>query len=64
MKTMTFAGAVLALAVAGCTMTGPSSWSHNSQPSRPTQTSPAVYHQTDFGEPNNMPFDGAYTAGW
>jgi hypothetical protein len=70
MKTMTVAGALLALALAGCAMPGSggsggsgsrSSMSHSDSYAK---ADPANYHAADFGEPDNQPFDGAYSGNW
>ncbi|ANN67027.1 hypothetical protein [Bordetella bronchialis] len=64
MKTMTLAGALLALALAGCAM--PDSGSRGGMPRSDSQTGadPANYHASQFGEMDNQPFDGAYSAAW
>ncbi|HTJ98472.1 MAG TPA: hypothetical protein VL522_02560 [Bordetella sp.] len=67
MKTMTVAGALLVLALAGCAM--PDSGSSGSRSSMSHSDSyakadPANYHAANFGDPNNQPFDGMYSATW
>ena len=64
MKTLTVAGVVLACALAGCAM--PDSGSRGSMSSTPShaQADPANYHAMNFGDPNNQPFDGMYSATW
>lgn len=74
MKTMTVAGASLVLSLAGCTMTGPGSSSDSgSSMSRSgssyhsesyAKADSANIHYENFGDPNNMPFDGDYSATW
>ena len=63
MRITTFASVLLALAVTGCAM--PDSGSRSSMSHSPghTQADPANYHAANFGESNNMPFDGQY-ANW
>jgi hypothetical protein len=66
MRTTTFAGVLLALAVTGCAMPGSGSGSRSSMSHSPSyaQADPANYHAADFGESNNMPFDGQYSGNW
>lgn len=61
MRTLTTAGLVLAVMLAGCSGTGTSSYnSTSSRPSGSTAANPANYHSSSFGEPNNEPFQGVY----
>jgi hypothetical protein len=64
MRTTTVAGVLLALALTGCAM--PDSGSRSSMSHSPSyaQADPANYHAANFGESNNMPFDGQYSANW
>ena len=64
MKTMTVAGALLALALAGCAMPDSGSRSSMSNTESRTQADPANYHASNFGEPDNQPFDGMYSSNW
>ena len=64
MKTLTLAGTLLALALAGCAMPDSGSRSSMSRTETRAATDPANYHAYDFGEPNNQPFDGRYSANW
>jgi hypothetical protein len=67
MKTMTVAGAMLVLALAGCAM--PDSGSSGSRSSMSHSDSyakadSANYHAANFGDLNNQPFGGVYSGAW
>ncbi|WP_313621596.1 hypothetical protein [Achromobacter sp.] len=57
MKTLTAAGLLLAFLLGGCAPMG-SSRSEKPQQSSSMHPDPANYHHTNFGEPNNEPFQG------
>lgn len=59
MKTLTTAGILLVLALAGCTMNGPSRNTSGNNTSS-MQRDAANYHADNFGEPDNTPFQGVY----
>jgi len=59
MKLVTTAGLVLAILLAGCTMTPGGSSSASGQKSS-MRSDPANYHADNFGEPDNTPFQGVY----
>lgn len=74
MKTLTAAGALLVLVLAGCAMpdsdtrtsssgSGYRSGMSDSRDSR-MQSDPANYHAADFGEMDNQPFEGSYSSNW
>ncbi|OZI60542.1 hypothetical protein [Bordetella genomosp. 11] len=64
MKTLTVAGALLALALAGCAMPDSGSRSSMSRTESRAAADPANYHANDFGDLDNQPFDGRYSASW
>lgn len=59
MKTLTTAGILLALVLAGCTMNGPGRATPGGSTSS-MRADPANYHADHFGEPDNTPFQGVY----
>lgn len=59
MKLLTLAGVMLAFALAGCT--APSSYSSPQPRSQSSsERDRANYHAENFGEPDNIPFQGTY----
>ncbi len=59
MKNMAFASVMLAIVLSGCSYMD-SHRSDGSHAARATHSDPANYHRSDFGEPNNEPFQGTY----
>ena len=59
MKNMAFASVMLAIVLSGCSYMD-SHRSDGSHAARATHSDPANYQRSDFGEPNNEPFQGTY----
>ncbi|SSW62271.1 hypothetical protein AVE30378_00014 [Achromobacter veterisilvae] len=59
MRTLTTASVLLALLLAGCSGAG-SYGSSSPHSGGATSADPANYHSSNFGEPNNEPFQGVH----
>lgn len=59
MRNLTAAGLLLAFLVGGCAHMG-STRSDRPQQSGSMHSDPANYHRSNFGEPDNEPFQGNY----